>query len=353
MFQHAQGFHYDNGIVKVYNLLPDDISLLGIRLDQETFIPINNNIPGHNNDSYTAYSFNTNIPGLLDDRIEIVTKYQDEVKYQKLYKTLINNVKNPLLNESTQAFDFIIKKDESNWVIEKGNWLINPPMIIKGNLTIEPGARLLFNDNAYLAVNGALLANGTVNEDITFTSQNQSWMGLYVYESDFESILNNVHIINTSSIDDRLLKLSGGVNFYKADTKINNSKFTSSNAEDMINIVESKFVINNSYISNAISDAIDIDFSEGEITNLLIENIGGDGIDSSGSELNIVNFSAYQVRDKAISAGESSNVLISKCHLNNLGVGITSKDGSIVEISECHIQNTQLAAVMTYVKKSF
>jgi hypothetical protein len=353
LFQHVQGFHYENGIVNIYNLLPDDISLLGIRIDQDIFIPINKNISGHNNDSYIAHSFNTNLPGLLDDRIEIVTKYQDEVKYQKLYKTLLNNVKNPLLMESAVAFDFLVNKDESNWVIEKGNWLINSPMIIKGNLIIKPGARLFFSDNAYLAVNGALLANGTLSEEITFTSQNQSWMGIYVYESDFESILNNVKIRNTSSINDGLLKLSGGVNFYKADTKINNSQFISSNAEDMINVVESKFLIENSYMNNAISDAIDIDFSKGEINNLFIENIGGDGIDSSGSDLNLVNISAYKVGDKGISAGESSKILISKCNLDSLGVGIASKDGSLVEMTECHIQNTQLAAVMTYVKKSF
>ena len=69
--------------------------------------------------------------------------------------------------------------------------------------------------------------------------------------------------------------------------------------------------------------------------------------------MNLVNISAYKVGDKGISAGESSKILISKCNLDSLGVGIASKDGSLVEMTECHIQNTQLAAVMTYVKKSF
>ena len=352
-FQHVQGFHYEDGRIDVYNLLPDQIKILGVRIDQNNFIPLSNNIPGHNNELYIPFSINTKLEGFLDDRIELVTEYQDEIHYQKLYKTLISDVQNPLLKENSQEFDFLVKKDESNWVIKNGNWFINSPMIIEGNLSIEPGTKLFFNENSYLALNGALLANGSPGKEIIMTSKDQSWMGLYVYESNFQSVLNNVSIRNTSSIKDGILNLTGGVNFYEADAKITNSKFNSSNAEDMINIVKSKFLINNSYLKNSISDAIDIDFSEGKIINIFIEDVNGDGIDTSGSTVNMINISANKVGDKGISIGESSKVLVSKCNLNNLGVGIASKDGSSVEISDCNITNTQLAAVMAYNKKSF
>jgi len=282
-----------------------------------------------------------------------VTQYQGKIKYQKLYKTLISGVKNPLLEENVLNFDFVNKKDDDTWVIPKGEWIVKSPIIVNGNLIIEPDVKLLFDDHAYLVVHGRIVANGKKHQKIILTSKNKSWMGLYVYESKLDSSLNNVVISNTSSINDKLLKLSGGVTFYKSNVNITNSKFTSSTAEDMLNFVKSKYVISDSVMLSARSDAIDSDFSDGYIRNLIIDNVGGDAIDTSGTNLKILNLKVSQVIDKAISAGESSSVSISKCSLENVGVGIASKDGSNVSVSGCTIKNAKLSALMSYTKKDF
>jgi hypothetical protein len=351
--QHTQAHHYDDGKVKIYNLLPDNIKLLGIRVDNDRLIPINGEIPGHDNNAYNPYIIDTNLTSFLDDKLELVTQYQGKIKYQKLYKTLISGVKNPLLEENVLNFDFVNKKDDDTWVIPKGEWIVKSPIIVNGNLIIEPDVKLLFDDHAYLVVHGRIVANGKKHQKIILTSKNKSWMGLYVYESKLDSSLNNVVISNTSSINDKLLKLSGGVTFYKSNVNITNSKFTSSTAEDMLNFVKSKYVISDSVMLSARSDAIDSDFSDGYIRNLIIDNVGGDAIDTSGTNLKILNLKVSQVIDKAISAGESSSVSISKCSLENVGVGIASKDGSNVSVSGCTIKNAKLSALMSYTKKDF
>ena len=266
---------------------------------------------------------------------------------------MISGIYNPLLKSNVSNFEFVNKAGDKEWVIPRGEWIIKYPMIVNGSLTIKPGAKLIFEDNAYLAIHGSVIANGTNHQSIILTSKDKSWMGLYVYDSALNSSLKNVIISNTSSIKDSLLILSGGVNFYKANIDIDNSKFITTTAEDMLNIVDSKYTIKNSLMESAISDALDSDFSDGYINNLTVNNIGGDAVDTSGSNLIISSLKVNNVIDKAISAGELSNIDISECFLKDVGVGIASKDGSNVSVSRCNIKNAKLSALMSYIKKDF
>jgi len=350
--KHVQAYHYDNGSIHIYNLLPDTVKILGIRINGE-FVEINNEILGHDGVTYKPYIVNTSFTNFLDDRVEVVTQYQGRTKYQKLYKTLVANTYNPLVRDNVSNFNFINKTSDNEWTIPKGQWVIDSPIIVHGNINIEPGSKLVFKDDAYLAVHGRLIANGTNDQSIVLTSKDKSWMGLYVYDSALNSSLKNVIISNTSSIKDSLLILSGGVNFYKANIDIDNSKFITTTAEDMLNIVDSKYTIKNSLMESAISDALDSDFSDGYINNLTVNNIGGDAVDTSGSNLIISSLKVNNVIDKAISAGELSNIDISECFLKDVGVGIASKDGSNVSVSRCNIKNAKLSALMSYIKKDF
>ena len=79
-------YHYDDGRVKVYNLLPDNVKILGIRVDNDSFVPINFEMAGHDNNSYKPYIMDTDFTGIFEDRLEIVAQYQGKTKYQKLYK---------------------------------------------------------------------------------------------------------------------------------------------------------------------------------------------------------------------------------------------------------------------------
>ena len=152
---------------------------------------------------------------------------------------------------------------------------------------------------------------------------------------------------------DGLLSLTGGVSFYKSDVQIKNSKIYNSIAEDALNIIHSKFNIDNLTIEKTNSDGFDSDFSEGTINNSSFKNIGGDAIDFSGSRVNVNNSKFDNVRDKAISSGENSKLTLADLSISNIGVGITSKDGSIVNARNVLIEEFSLNAIMTYQKKSF
>ena len=119
-----------------------------------------------------------------------------------------------------------------------------------------------------------------------------------------KSIINYADFSNTSFFSQKNYYLTGGINFYNTDLEIFNSNFLSSDAEDMINVINSKFFIDGCNFIDARSDAIDLDFSNGTISNSKFNNINGDAVDTSGSTVQIKNLEIDNVGDKAISAGE-------------------------------------------------
>ena len=136
-------------------------------------------------------------------------------------------------------------------------------------------------------------------------------------------------------------------------SKISNTGFYNSVAEDSLNIVHSNFTLDNVTINKSVSDGFDSDFSTGVIKNSKFSNIGGDALDFSGSYTNIENCAFKNVYDKAVSSGESSNVHVEYLNIDNVGVGIASKDGSETTGSNVNISNYKMSALMTYVKKPF
>ena len=76
--------------------------------------------------------------------------------------------------------------------------------------------------------------------------------------------------------------LTGGINFYESDINLN-SLIAKNNksGDDLVNIINSKFNINNLLLENSLYDGLDIDYSDGNIFNLSCINCGskegGDG----------------------------------------------------------------------------
>ena len=154
-------------------------------------------------------------------------------------------------------------------------------------------------------------------------------------------------------MEDGLLKLTGGITFYKSDVVINNLKISGSLAEDAINIVESNYELESVFIDGSFSDGLDSDFSNGRIKKSIFSNIGGDATDFSGSTVKIMNIEVSNVRDKAVSVGEASNVSIFNSKFFDVGVGVVSKDGSRVDVSNTKIDDYKLYAAMSYLKKGY
>ncbi len=236
--------------------------------------------------------------------------------------------------------------------IKKGVWNIDHPIILDGPLTISPGTILNFGPNSYMIVRGTLTALGSKLAPITIQGQTgRLWKGIYVYEADSTSKLENVYISDTKALVDGYLQLSGGVTFYKSDVTIDNSVFKGSQAEDGLNIISSEFALTNTRFEDMRSDALDSDFSQGTIKSSNFNTIGGDAIDFSGSKSWVEYPHIYNVRDKAISAGENSIINVLGGYVKSVGVAAASKDGSVVDIADTRIEDVLLFGLMTYVKK--
>ena len=115
------------------------------------------------------------------------------------------------------------------------------------------------------------------------------------------------------------------------------------NSEDALNVIRSRFNINELKISNTYSDGFDADFCTGIIENSQFENTGNDCIDFSGSTVSILNIDIYESGDKGISGGEASSLQIENIHVKGAVTGIAAKDGTAIAGSDIYIENAEFA----------
>jgi len=351
--EHLHIRHYMDGTLHLYNLLPDNVIVKDVLFDGKP-MPIENTIVP----SYLSHSeptvIKTSYKGVQDGMFTVNTDYQGFDGVAKNDLTLVlNEIYNPLLLDTSSKFDFIKKLNDRVYEIKQGNWTVNEPIIVNGDLHIPPGVSMHFSKDAYIIVKGSLIAMGGKENPINFRAISDSWKGIYVLNANKKSHLKNVNISHLSALEDGLLKLTGGITFYKSDVDFENVNVNTIMAEDALNFVKSKFSLNSVNINNTISDGLDSDFSKGSVSNTEFLDIGGDALDFSGSNVLIRSTKVNNVKDKAVSAGEKSTITVKNSTFNNIGVGIASKDGSLAIVSDTSISNYKLYGVMTYVKKDF
>ena len=351
--EHLHVKHYTDGTLELYNLLPDNVIVKNILFNGKSLIKREIIVPSYFL-SPEPITISTSNLGIHDNMFVVNTEYKGFSRVVKNNITLVSDkINNPLLLNTANDFDFINKLDEKKYEIIKGNWNVNKPIIVEGDLHISLGTSLVFSKNAYIIVKGSLIAIGGEDNPITLKAISDSWKGIYVLNADKKSHFKNVNISNLSALEDELLKLTGGITFYKSDVDFENVKINDIKAEDALNIVESKFTLNSVYINNTASDGLDSDFSKGSVLNSEFSDIGGDALDFSGSNVSIVATEANNIKDKAISAGEKSTLIVKNSTFNNIGVGVASKDGSSVAVTDTKILDYKLYGAMTYLKKDF
>ena len=344
--------HYKNGKLELFNLIPDDVKIKGILYEGVVVKDLDIILP-----SYLKVSdplvIETGYPGLLDKKISILSAYQGfERLNQNQFSLNSERVKNPILENTFKCSNFCQVK-RGTYIFKKGRWVINSPIVVKGDLEIQAGTHLEFKENAYLIVQGSLHVSGSFDNPVILDSYSDFWDGIYVLESEKRSYLKNLEIRNIKSLEDDLLRLTGAVTFYRADVNIENTLIDNVTAEDAINIVESDYKIKNLKVTNTISDALDSDFSNGKIEYSNFMDIGGDALDFSGSTVAINNVKVLRAGDKGVSAGEESFINIESSYFENIGIGVTSKDSSKVVVNNTSIKNPVLFGVMSFVKKDF
>ena len=151
--------------------------------------------------------------------------------------------------------------------------------------------------------------------------------------------------------------LTGGINFYNSQININKlSAKNNKSGDDLINIINSKFEINNLYMENSLYDALDIDYSEGNISNIKCLNCGlnkgGDGIDLANSNVFIENAYISHSFDKGLSIGENTQANIKNLTVEQANVCIANKDGSYTKIKYAEVKNCNIG-LAAFNKKSY
>ncbi len=264
--------------------------------------------------------------------------YEKEINLLNNFNS-VNKIKNNIKDLS--QFSFLeINYNKKIITIKDGDHIINTAIIIPPNyiVKINPGTKILLKDNGKIISYSPINFAGSENNNIQFFSDTNS-QGLSIINAKGISNINYVKFSNLSNIEHAGIINTGSVNFYNSDVNIQNTIIENSNAEDSINIIHSKFNIDNLKIFNSKSDAIDLDFSNGIIKNSIFKDNGNDGIDISAGRVFLENVYIDTSGDKGISIGENSFVNLTFADIKNSYIGLAVKDQSSLKIDDDGNQN--------------
>lgn len=299
---------------------------------------------------YDAYYYNkdgtrvdsTKIPAL--PHVEPLTSYKD-LKYQA-----------KSIEETLQDFSFL-KLDKANkaFSINGIKSKINKTLIIPDGYSLNiKNSALEFIKGTRVVVRNAPIA--IINSNLKAKNKKDGWLGIITLQSEGKSIIQDSTISDIKYIDGDILKddwmLTGAISFYESDVDIIRSDLRDNNTEDLLNIIRSKFLLQDSTLSGSPSDAFDSDFSIGRIINTDFKNIKGDAVDMSGSEIEMIGGVISNIYDKALSIGEKSNFSGKNIKVENSGSGFVVKDGSVGKIEDSTFNDIEGVVYMSFIKKN-
>ena len=235
---------------------------------------------------------------------------------------------------------------------KKGVWNLSKDLIIPANYSLNINKNTTINllNEAAIISYSEINFIGDKDKPILIKSEDYTGQGLLVLKTKGKSRIENVIFENLSMIKRAGLEMTGSVTFYESDVEIVNSSFQKNKSEDSLNIIRSKFILENSDFITSYSDAVDLDFSDGKIIKSRFYNIGNDGIDLSGSEVVISNVYLNNIGDKGISIGEKSIADLSDININKSIIGLACKDSSNIFGKNITIKSSEIG-LATYQKK--
>ena len=275
--------------------------------------------------------------------IDTLNNYQ-EITYKDSY---FDRYKKYFLLEGN-----IIKLRENITLIDE-DITIPKELIVK----IYPGQKITLINNAFIFSDSPWLVGGK-GEKVIISGQKENFGGgVIISETKSISKFTNTYFSYLRGVSKDINILSqqyiflGAININYSEVIFKDVVFKEIEAEDALNIINSKFKILNSYFDKIKSDAIDVDFGNGEISNSIFKNVQNDAIDFSGSKVNLSNINFSYIGDKLVSVGENSIANISNVVGKNSFVGLASKDGSIVKGNNIYFDNINIPFA-SYIKKS-
>ena len=191
---------------------------------------------------------------------------------------------------------------------------------------------------------------GSKSKPIKVISTKKNAQAFSVLLEDEHCEIKHVLFQNLGTLNKNKWNLTGAVNFYGANLKMENCKIEKNHCEDALNTIRSKIELNNLIINETYSDAYDSDFCTGTLNNIKVSYSGNDALDFSGSNVNISNCYLENIGDKGISCGEESTIKAEKINIEKAVTGIAAKDLSQVELSNILMLSIK-TGLSAYIKK--
>jgi len=284
-----------------------------------------------------------------------------EVRYERIHlraRRDENFTRNDFIRKPANVHEFeMLVKDESakTIVFKPGRWTLERNLIIPRGYRVfaDEGLELTLSNSAKVVSYSPLEFVGSDGKPIVIRSSDFSGQGIAVIKAGQESLLEYVHFDNLSNPYQDGWELTGAITFYESPVSIKHSRFSNSRSEDALNIIRSRFKIENTLFDGNSSDAFDADFSEGEIRDASFVDCGNDGIDISGSVVVVRNFFANRIGDKGISVGEHSQIRVDRAEIKNAEIAIAVKDLSEASIRDIHILESKVGFAVFQKKSEF
>lgn len=238
-------------------------------------------------------------------------------------------------------------------------------------LTIEPGVEVLFSPDADMIVHGALTAEGTAEDSITFRlnplyGETASWGALcFINTADRLSTIRYAELRDGSMGPKEyncVAVLSGfatrleldHLNITRtyanpvacrySDLRLTNSRLHSSITGDLVNVKYGRgYVADCELIGNdqVDTDAIDYDGVDGGvIERVIIHDFLGDNSDAidigeQAMEVRIDSVLVYDITDKGVSVGQRSTAIVTNSTFIQTNLGLGVKDSCRAEVDHC------------------
>ena len=291
--------------------------------------------------------------------MKIIYSFADLQKTNSVTIPDINlSIENSFETNISEFEDQIFIDEDKKKITLKNNFLyIDKNLTMPKGYTFEvnAGSSIILKQNANLIIESNFLSNNKDSvKKINFIANGKNCV--LFFKNDIIN-LNNVEFKNFSSCEVNGLFLTGGINFYETNIKIQNIKASNNKTgDDLINIIKSKFKISKINLKNSLYDGLDIDYSDGVISEMRCINCGmetgGDALDLSHTNIFIEDLYILNSYDKGLSIGENSNVNIKNLEVSNAKVCVASKDGSMTRIVNVTLSGCNIG-VAAYNKKNY
>ncbi len=252
----------------------------------------------------------------------------------------VRKVKNIIVTEFGSQKNIISKQTAQKQIIWSGIKEFDGFNLIKDDVFIQPGTKLVFKENATIKVLGKITAIGTKDKPITFEAQDKTkpWNAFVLKDEKANGSIFKYCIFKDGSGDKgKLYEYTAMFSVHNVeDLLVENCEFYDSHrTDDMVHVIYSTAKFKNTKFIRSLSDALDVDLSEVLVDGCEFIDSGNDAIDLMTTNAVVINTKFINSKDKAISIGEGSNLLAINNLIKESGIGMQSKD-----TSKAYVYNT-------------